>query len=948
MSAGFKLPGDFLGRYRRAPWLVVLLVLLALIPRVYQLGSVPPGLSGDETFNAIDAARIGWRNLPVYFPGNSGREALFLYLVRLSTWLLGDSVVALRLPAALLGAGGVLLTYGIGAERFNRRVGLLASGLMAVSLWPVMQARWTLRAVGLTFFTALTVYLLQRGLERRRLGYWLAGGVAAGLTLYTYIPGRVFPAVLAVWLLWVAFSRPEAWRANRRYAALALVVALAVFAPFGWYMIQHPDAVNQRIHSMATVLDQVRAGDLGALTDAIGNVLKMFAIEGDPSWGYHLAGRPIFDPLTGLFFYLGLGLAVHRAFRRRHPQVRPDYALPLLWMGAMIAPALMLRSPDTAFLRSAGAAVPVYLVAGIGVEAAYGWLARTWPPLRRTWLPLAVSAGLALTLASTWQGYFGTWQSHPHVRRWYGGGLALVGRTLERDPPPAGTRVYIGYEYVIDVAPRTFAYYSQEPVTWFAHDSTFPWNEAETASWYFVPHNAPLEETFQARVSSAGQAEVVTYPDGTPAFTLYRLDRVAWQPTYPTTADFIDGPRLVGYDLESPLYRGDEMAMVTYWEIPAGTGVLPNELTYVNVGLEDGGGDLWPAGDPLLGYPQASWQVGDRFAQLVTLVVPEGMPPGRVTPRITLHRADGRRYDEADRSPELGASFVVLSRPLTDFRPAPDDPVYGEVLALQEAEFSTLLSPGLPLNFSLTWVALERPTMDYRVHLRLAWPGEEGPPVTVTDELWPGLYPPSRWQRYEQVTTRHRLPVPLDLPTDSAPWLQVEVIDPTTGAALPLTQGSDWLTEMTLSLREHVFERPVVSRPLDAKFGDGILLWGYDLDESEARVGGRLILTLYWQARETPTGSYTVFNHLVGPDGGTWGQFDSPPVGDAWLTSTWLPGEVVVERREIPIRSGAPEGPYVLRVGLYAHETGDRLPVEVAGDPQPGDQLELTTVTVGR
>jgi 4-amino-4-deoxy-L-arabinose transferase-like glycosyltransferase len=947
MSSRFRVSIGPPSRHGRSWPLVLLLIAVALVPRIYQLGQVPPGLSGDETFNAIDAARIGWSNMPVYFSGNNGREALFLYLVRLSTWLLGQSVFALRLPAALLGLGSVLLTYGIGIERFNRRVGFLGAALMAVSLWPIMHSRWTLRAVSLTFFTALTIYLLQHGLRSGRLRDWIAGGLAAGLTLYTYIPARVFPVVLVAWLLWVAFSQPDVWRASRRRAGLALLVALAVFAPFGRYMIQQPDAVNQRINSMTNVLDQVRGGDPGALVDAVGNVLRMFTFSGDPGWKYHLAGRPVFDPLTGLFFYLGLVFALSRAFRRHGARARSDYALLLLWMGAMIAPNLMLRSPDTSFLRAAGAVVPVYLVTGVGLDAAYGWLERTWPALRRPWLPLLVSAGLLATAAVAWQGYFVTWQSDPVVRLWYRGDLALVGRYLEAHPPPEGTRVYIGYGYVVDLAPRTFTYYSDRGVTWFTHSSVFPWNEGPAESWYFIPTSAPLAKAITARLPSGLPAQAETYSDGTPAFVLLRPGQISWRPTYPAAAGFLDGPRLVGYDLQGPLYRGEKATLLTYWEIPAGSGVLPNELTYVKVELEDQGGDLWPAGDQLLGYPQAGWQPGDRFVQLVDLEVPGGMPPGAVTPRVTLHRSDGRLYDMIDRSPEPGARFVILSRPLTGFQPAADDPVFGGVLALTDAAFSTLLSPGLPLNLSLTWVALEELAVDYQVRLQLVWPDQDRPVVTETNELWPALYPPSRWQRYEQVTTHHRLPVPLDIPTDSAPSLYLQVIDPSTGAALPLSQGSDRLAEMTLSLRDHLFERPAVSYPVDAHLGDAIVLFGYDLDTSAARAGGRVVLTLYWQALDTPADSYTVFNHLVALTGETWGQFDSPPVGDAWLTSTWLPGEVVVERREIPIRPGAPDGLYALRIGLYVHQTGDRLPVQVGGAPQPGDQLELTTITLG-
>jgi hypothetical protein len=152
---------------------------------------------------------------------------------------------------------------------------------------------------------------------------------------------------------------------------------------------------------------------------------------------------------------------------------------------------------------------------------------------------------------------------------------------------------------------------------------------------------------------------------------------------------------------------------------------------------------------------------------------------------------------------------------------------------------------------------------------------------------------------------------------------------------------------MELSLRHHVFETPAAEEPLEAMFGKEIELLGYDLDVSNSEPGGELQLTLYWRALNTPSEAYTVFNHLVGPDGQFQGQFDSPPVNDAWLTNTWLPGEVIADQRVIPIRPNAPAGLYELVIGLYTANDLVRLPVYLDGEVQPNDQLLLTELMIG-
>ena len=82
-----------------------------------------------------------------------------------------------------------------------------------------------------------------------------------------------------------------------------------------------------------------------------------------------------------------------------------------------------------------------------------------------------------------------------------------------------------------------------------------------------------------------------------------------------------------------------------------------------------------------------------------------------------------------------------------------------------------------------------------------------------------------------------------------------------------------------------------------------------------------------------------------GSRGAANGQFDSPPVSDAWLTNTWLPGEIVADQRTIPIWPNANPGRYNLVIGLYTAHDLARLPVFVDGQPA-GDQLILVEITL--
>jgi 4-amino-4-deoxy-L-arabinose transferase-like glycosyltransferase len=943
----------------REALVLLFLLALALLPRLYRLSAAPPGLSGDELFNAIDAAKLGRGGWPLFFEGNNGREALFLYLMSASLNLFGKSVWAVRLPAVLLGAGGVLLAYGIGRNEFNRRVGIIGAALMAVSLWPVMQSRWGLRAVSLTFFSALTIYLYGRALRRedRALLAWAVAGLSLGLTMYTYIPSRLFPFVILGWLGWIAVLRRDLIGRCWRGALLSLLVAAAVFAPFAVYMLQFPDKVNQRLGAFNTSIDKALAGEPFAIIERLWRLFLTFIASGDPAGRYNIDERPIFDPLTALFFFLGLAACLWLAFRRQGGRrKRSSYGMLLLWIGAMLAPSAIL-SPDTSSLRIAGAMAPIYLTTAIGIELAFVWIGRKWPQRKRFWswaLPGALALGLLFTLLGAWQAYFVDWTNDGLVRAVYRAELARIGEYLEDNPPPAGTRLYAGYNYVADMTPQGFPYHNDQAVSWFTYANSFSWpasgeSVSVQSAWYFVAATKPLVEEAMAKLNEIADLVPVAYENGDLAFTLYKIkpEELAWSPQERTDLHFVDGPRLVGFDSAEEFFRGDTLPITLHWQVPEDQTPLPNRLTYAQLWIEDESGNAWGKVEKLMGYPEAGWQPGDRFTRFLEMEVPEGMPPGPAYFRFGLRDWSGPAYGVIANSPERIGPFLVRGRPVADLRLEPGTPVFDDTLALQGHTFSSLVAPGLPMNISLDWLALKEPQVDYAVRLHLSEPGSDRPCLYQTFAQWPDTYPPTQWQQGEQISTFHKFDIPLDLATTVDPLLKIELVSPEGSESLPLSQGSDVLASLKLSRREHIFEPPDIGRPMEAQFGESIRLLGYDLDEEEIRPGGEVALTLYWQAIDTPDEGYTVFNHLVGRDGQIQGQFDSPPVGDAWLTSTWLPGEIIVDRRTVPLRPGTPGGSYSLMIGLYNASDGLRLPVFVDGEAQPNDQLLLTEVMIG-
>ena len=141
---------------------------------------------------------------------------------------------------------------------------------------------------------------------------------------------------------------------------------------------------------------------------------------------------------------------------------------------------------------------------------------------------------------------------------------------------------------------------------------------------------------------------------------------------------------------------------------------------------------------------------------------------------------------------------------------------------------------------------------------------------------------------------------------------------------------------------------PPIQHPLEVNLGDKVKLLGYDLDATELKASGTLALTLYWKALAEMDTSYTVFIHLLDAEAKIWGQRDSLPGNGALPTTGWLPGEVIVDQYKVPIQPDVPLGQYIIEIGMYQAETGQRLAIINQKRQVVDDRVLLEEVTVQR
>ncbi len=480
--------GVFPLRGRRLTWAVLAAVtLLGAVVRFYRLGVIPPGLYHDEAFNGLDASRILEGECPLFFAANNGREPFFLYGMALFLALLGRTPFAVRAVAAVLGTLTIPATFLMAESLFDWRVGLWSACLMAFAPWPINLGRIGLRAVSMPFMVALGVWAWWKG-HREGVPWGVTvGGALLGASLYTYTAARFVPVAVGLYVI-----LPVGGGAFRRGELCRLALSASLMAmPLLLYGVTHREAFVERPAQVSVFSEAINHGDLwGTLVRNLVSAGGLFTFRGDSIPRHNVPLRPLFDPLMGLFFYLGVLYSLARA--------RWDgaSALALVWTGVMLLPTVLAEDCPH-FLRAVGVLPMATVFPALGLEWVRGLLGRWRAQWMANLLPVTV------VISSLWGGYdyfvrhgrdpdlayafeADQVQEAVEINRFLG--VGWQGRGI-REPPPrpvVDRRVYLGPRLWENRITVNFLVGSPERVFILGRGRVMPAEEVLVLAW---PHD---------------------------------------------------------------------------------------------------------------------------------------------------------------------------------------------------------------------------------------------------------------------------------------------------------------------------------------------------------------------------------------------------------------------------------------------------------------------------
>jgi 4-amino-4-deoxy-L-arabinose transferase-like glycosyltransferase len=649
---------------------LVLLVATAL--RLVAAGEIPPGLYHDEAYNGLDALKVLDGDLPLYFAANNGREPMFVYLVALSVGLLGRSPFAVRLAAFAPGLLTVAATYALARALFSRRVGLLSAAVLSVTLWHVHLSRVGFRSVLLPLFITLALWQGALGWRSGRRRHWLAAGALYGLTFYTYIAARFTLVALILFGLY-HLTRPSKTNPQSpiSWASLAFLLALA---PLTIFTLLHPDLVLTRTGQVSIWNPDIHGGDFwGTLAKHTTRTLGMFFWRGDRIWRHNVPWRPVFDPLLGAFFVIGLVRAL-RGLRRD-----PRLALLVIWTATMTLPTLLAEDAPH-FLRGVGVLPLVVLFPALGMDwglrsMEYGvWSRRgvSRPCGTPHVLRFAPCVILVVALASTTAAYFGDYARADTTGYWFEEGTeTLAGRVNsflgvgwdgERmlHGSPGARQVYVepglweewtALPFLVRASPAVHLLPTNRgwPAVGSGPTAIFVW---PYGNWKRVW--PMLNAAAEIRVTEGALSQGDRDPEPYTTDLAFYITPVEALP--PVMARFQGGVELVGATAQA---RGQDVRVELLWHA---TARLPDDYAVFVHYLRDGDriaqGDAHPAGGH---YPTQRWRAGDLIHDQHAITLPGPPDPARDQIWVGFyHPASGQRLDVLDQANNPAGTFVAL------------------------------------------------------------------------------------------------------------------------------------------------------------------------------------------------------------------------------------------------------------------------------------------------
>jgi hypothetical protein len=355
-------------------WLVIFAgIALILFFRLYRLSEVPPEMFSDHAEKLLDVWDVLHGETRIFFPRNTGREAMQMYMTAATIQLFGTgySHLSLKIGTVLAGLLTLPFLYLLGKELGSRKIGFLAIVFAGVAYWPNVISRVGLRFPLYPLFVAPTLYYLLRGIRTSNRNDFIISGLFLGIGLHGYTPIRILPIVVLVAIgIFLLHRQSRGVRRQTLWFLLILsLISLVVFLPLLRYAVENPAIFTFRSFSRLGSISRPLPGSAGQIfLHNLWDAITSFAWDNGNIWVVSLTHRPALDIVSAALFFSGVLLLMIRYLRRRHwLDLFLLLSVPLLMMPSILS--LTFPEENPALNRLSGAIVPIFMIVAVSLDS---------------------------------------------------------------------------------------------------------------------------------------------------------------------------------------------------------------------------------------------------------------------------------------------------------------------------------------------------------------------------------------------------------------------------------------------------------------------------------------------------------------------------------------------------------------------------------------------------
>lgn len=233
-------------------WFLILILLVGAFLRLYKINQYMTFL-GDEGRDVIIVRNLLVHADPILIgPGTSvgGMYLGPLYYYFMAPFLLlaNFSPIGPAVGVALLGVVTIYLVFIVGKDMFNKKTGLFASALFAISPTVITYSHSSWNPNIMPFFAILSVYSMWRVWKFKKYNWLFVSAISFAFVLQSHYLGVLLaPVLIGYWFF---------TRVPKRYSLISILLFTFLMSPLLIFDIRHDWMNSRALYKFLTVRDE--------------------------------------------------------------------------------------------------------------------------------------------------------------------------------------------------------------------------------------------------------------------------------------------------------------------------------------------------------------------------------------------------------------------------------------------------------------------------------------------------------------------------------------------------------------------------------------------------------------------------------------------------------------------------------------------------------------------